>query len=300
VLRETPSDTSLWLEPVVNRTSLLYDRLSYVLRDPKIHDRFSYTYFHPAYFKVMTSLRAMKATVVPLKSICVDGYPSRGKKTSEESSDGIPIIKVRNVTGRGISLEAEYAPDTELTRKECAKALLQEFDVLITSTGEGTIGRVDVYPYQEAAIADGHVTICRLKPGINLSYVVEFLRSEFGQLQMLRHVSGSTGQTELLVDYIADLQIALQDSSVQDQIVDAMRAARKRGEEMTEQANRLREQSAQALAEARREMIRQMSLSPSSAPAGAMPDKPLSLHGHDPDDVARKMLSTRPLKKAKK
>ena len=76
---------------------------------------------------------------------------------------GIPILKVRNVTGHGISLDTDNAPDTDEIRKECARAMVQQNDLLITSTGEGTIGRVEIYLYDEPAIADGHVTICRWK-----------------------------------------------------------------------------------------------------------------------------------------
>ena len=46
-LREIPGERGLWLEPEVNRTSLLYDRLSFVLNNPDLSDRFSYTFKLP-------------------------------------------------------------------------------------------------------------------------------------------------------------------------------------------------------------------------------------------------------------
>jgi type I restriction enzyme M protein len=253
--RSERSASEPWLEPTVNRTSLLYDRLCYVVGGGLIRDRFSYTYFHPAYFRIMDRLRSMEVSLVTLASLCEPGYPARGRKPSEEALEGIPIIKVRNVTGRGIDMDTEHAPDQSATRAQAARAILRKGDLLITSTGEGTIGKVDVYLYEEDAIADGHIAICRFKAEVNRDYVVEFLRSELGQIQILRYVSGSTGQTELLIDHVRNLLIPLPDKSVQEAIVARLGAVRAHSMELTERANELRAEAGTAMAMAREEML---------------------------------------------
>lgn len=259
IIRAEPSAGGDWLEPAVNRTSLLYDRLSYVIREPRIHNRFSYTYNHPKYYTFMNALDAMPIETVSLASLCVKDYPHRGKTPGEESTEGITILKVRNVTGDGISLEADLAPDTEEVRERCAKAIVQSGDLLITSTGEGTIGRIDSYLYEELAIADGHVTICRLRTDVNRQYVQEFLKSEYGQIEMLRQVIGSTGQTELLIDDVAALRIPIPDPKVQIAIVEEMEAARSRSREFVNGAKYLRDRGAVILAAARTRMIGMLS-----------------------------------------
>ena len=250
----------LWLEPAVNRTSLLYDRLAYVYRDADLSGRFSYTFHHPLYYQLMGTLSAM-SNVVSLDSLCVKRYPVRGKKPPEESAEGIPILKVRNVTGDGIDLDSDYAPDSTTIRTTCAHALVQQGDILITCTGEGTIGRVDIYRYDAPAIADGHVAICRLRAGVNAKFVMEFLRSEIGQIQMLRHVSGSTGQTELLIDHVKALSVPLPSPDHQSTIVDAMNAARADVNKMMSVATELQTKGAKKLAEARRVMLNQLNTS---------------------------------------
>jgi type I restriction enzyme M protein len=93
LVRAAPSDErGLWLEPTKNRTSLLYDRLSYVVRSPCIEDRFGYTFDHPEYHRIANALDAMPVEVTTVDSLCVEGYPIRGKKPSEESVEGIPLI----------------------------------------------------------------------------------------------------------------------------------------------------------------------------------------------------------------
>jgi type I restriction-modification system DNA methylase subunit len=259
-IREEPDDEEedLWLEPVANRTSLLYDRLSYVLRAPRVEDRFGYTYNHPRYYRTVQALEEMEVPVATLESLCVEPYPARGKKPSEESADGIPILKVRNVTGNGINLDTEFAPDTEETRSTCGRSLVLNNDLLITSTGEGTIGKVDVWPYGDEGVADSHISICRLKPEVNLRYVLEFLRSEYGQIQMLRFVSGSTGQTELLIEHVRSLLIPMPEPAVQQGIVDQMDQAREEVAQLVEQADQFRADGANRLATARQTMMRRL------------------------------------------
>lgn len=75
VIRAVPSgDQSVWLEPEVNRTSLLYDRLSYVVREPELVDRFSYTWFHPAYYRIVKAIQDATVPNVTLESLCIVGY----------------------------------------------------------------------------------------------------------------------------------------------------------------------------------------------------------------------------------
>jgi len=244
-----------WLEPEVNRTSLLYDRLCYVTREPHIMDRFSYVYFHPRYWQIFEHLTSGPVEPVELVSLCVEGYPRRGSKPAEESAEGIPILKVRNITGGGIDLDTEYAPDTEEVRQAHAPVIVRKNDILVTCTGEGTIGRADIYPYEEPSVADGHVAICRLRTGVNHEYVLEYLRSEYGQIQMLRHVSGSTGQTELLKDHFSNLLVPMPDKPAQRDIVGIMCEARAEAGRLRREAEGLRTQSAEVLAGARQRMI---------------------------------------------
>lgn len=256
IVRAAPADRDgPWLEPEVNRTSLLYDRLGYVVREPTNLDRFSYTYFHPRYYELAAQLDKMPVPVVNLGSLCTAGYPNRGKKPKEESTDGIPILKVRNVTIDGIDFDTEFSPDTKEIRQSCASAIVEKNDILITSTGEGTIGRVVLYQHDDDAIADSHVCICRTGGGINVDYLLEYLRSEFGQIQLLRYVSGSTGQTELLAEYVAAVRVPKPSDDEQTSIVESMSEARGESERLKSEAEALRREGTAVLAKAREDVL---------------------------------------------
>lgn len=257
-IREAPEDDDLWIEPEVNRTSLLYDRLSYVLKDSKVDNRFSYTYFHPSYFEVIKTIEGIPVEEVKLKNLCEGRYPKRGKKPSMETAEGIPILKVRNITGRGIDTNTEYAPDEEDVISSNEKGIVKKGDLLIASTGEGSIGKVDVYPYEDISFADNHVTICRFKENVYPEYVREFLQSRYGQIQILRHVSGSTGQTEFLYTHAKELRIPLPEKEKQEEIVEMMSSARDEASQYLKEARKLEEKSANTLARARSDMMEQL------------------------------------------
>lgn len=81
---------------------------------------------------------------------------------------------------------------------EMKSAVLQKGDVLIASTGTGTLGKVGVYDLDMPGVADGHVTIVRPDPKqVDPYYLADYLRSGGGAVQINRLYTGSTGLIEL-------------------------------------------------------------------------------------------------------
>lgn len=136
-------------------------------------------------------------------------------KTTGYAEEGIPVLKVANVTGKGINWETDYV-DEEFYLKNPALNVKAD-DVLLTSTGDGTIGRADMTEWKDKdvqkAIPDGHVTIIRRKAEsqnkVLPRFLLYYLRSGLGQMQMERLTTGSTGQTELNETDLRTLKVAL-------------------------------------------------------------------------------------------
>jgi type I restriction enzyme M protein len=81
-------------------------------------------------------------------------------------------------------------------------------DILLSSTGDGTLGKCCVYDLETPAIADTHVTIIRLdQTKFNPYFICDYLRSGFGQLQIQRRYTGSTGMIELTPDAVNEILI---------------------------------------------------------------------------------------------
>lgn len=90
-----------------------------------------------------------------------------------------------------------------------ARARTERGDILINSTGDGTIGRVAVYDSDMPALVDGHITVVRLRDREQAWYVAAYLLSEQGQHQIYRYINGSSGQVEIYPQDIARLWIPL-------------------------------------------------------------------------------------------
>jgi type I restriction enzyme M protein len=98
-------------------------------------------------------------------------------------------------------------------------------DVLINSTGDGTIGRVAVYNQEFPAVVDGHITIVRFKDKDLAWYSAAYLLSEQGQDQIYRYINGSSGQVEIYPQDIARLWIPPRPRDQMKQIGNKLRSA---------------------------------------------------------------------------
>jgi hypothetical protein len=87
------------------------------------------------------------------------------------------------------------------------KAQVQENDILINSTGDGTIGRVAVFNSKFPAVVDGHITIVRFTNPNDAWYIAAFLLSDLGQRQIYRYINGSSGQVEIYPQDLARIWV---------------------------------------------------------------------------------------------
>jgi type I restriction enzyme M protein len=89
---------------------------------------------------------------------------------------------------------------------------LQPGDVLLSSTGAGTLGKCAVWDQDLLAVADSHVTVLRVDPEIiDSHYLADYLRVGFGQDQIQRLYTGSTGLIELTTEHVNSIVVPLLD-----------------------------------------------------------------------------------------
>jgi type I restriction enzyme M protein len=75
---------------------------------------------------------------------------------------------------------------------------VKKYDVLLSSTGDGTLGKSAVYDLDSPAVADGHITVIRVDHSVVDPYfLADYLRKGFGRVQSNRLFTGSTGLIEL-------------------------------------------------------------------------------------------------------
>jgi type I restriction enzyme M protein len=114
------------------------------------------------------------------------------------------------------SLYDEYLEKSVAQKKNFN--LIEFGDILLSSTGDGTLGKCCVYRSEKPAVADGHVTIIRVDPNyVHPEYLCDYLRSGFGARQIERLYTGSTGLVELTPDHVDAVFVNLLESDTNRQ-----------------------------------------------------------------------------------
>jgi type I restriction enzyme M protein len=110
---------------------------------------------------------------------------------------------------------------------------LQEGDVLLASTGSGTLGKACVYDLKLPAIPDTHVTVIRVdQKKVNPYYLADYLRAGGGAIQIQRLYTGATGLIELQPDEVDQILVDLlsgpdEQKAVSDELREAERVFQK-------------------------------------------------------------------------
>ena len=125
----------------------------------------------------------------------------------EDEDTNICALKSVCIRAGYVDLETARSVSRGVYEKTKHRAGIQKNDVLINSTGDGTIGRVAVYNHDFPAVVDGHITILRFTDQDLAWYVGAFLMSDMGQKQITRYINGSSGQVEIYPQDIARIWI---------------------------------------------------------------------------------------------
>ena len=162
-----------------------------------------------------------------------------------DSSDGVPFLRVQNVTNQGIDLSDVKFITSEVHNGMLKRSQLKKDDLVFTITGR--IGSVAVVPDNfEGNINQHSVRFClkdQIKNTIiNPNYVAAFLNSELGKSLSIREV---TGGTRPALDYKAlkSLPIILPSIEIQNEIVTEIKNRLAKTKKLRREADAIVEQA---------------------------------------------------------
>jgi type I restriction enzyme M protein len=170
--------------------------------------RLDFKYYDPAILDLIDNL--INRGAKPLLDIVVEPI-KRGKSPSKSDynvndADETIVVKAGNI-GR-IAVVGELDTISQDVYERLTEAHIMRNDLLLASTGEGTLGKAAVFDEDKEAIADSHVTILRLDTEqLDPHYAAWYLRSEYGQAQIHRLYTGTTGLIELPEDEVKRILI---------------------------------------------------------------------------------------------
>ena len=146
---------------------------------------------------------------------------TRGRQPSYIESGGIPVINQKCIYWDGFHFtELRFTEDDGNWK---AKNFPSKDSVLINSTGEGTVGRAQVYNSDVQRVIDSHVTNVLTDDRVSPYHLRYYLESELGQsLFQSMCVNGSTGQTELSKSQFKLLPIRVPPRAEQERIASVL------------------------------------------------------------------------------
>ncbi|UZQ52412.1 restriction endonuclease subunit S [Clostridium kluyveri] len=164
-------------------------------------------------------------------------FESLNKNVNYTNSLGIPFIRIKNMSENGLVLDDLKYIDTH-TYNFLKKSKLEGNEILFSKTG-ANLGLAMVFPYGfgKASLADNIFKV-EYKSEYDTHYIAAFINCKFGKLWVERLSQGSA-QPTIIKDSFRQIKIPIPSSEIQKHIGDKVR----RGEELREEAKRLREEA---------------------------------------------------------
>ncbi len=164
-------------------------------------------YYRPRFDAVRSKLAHKYKTM----SLAEMGEVMKGWSVPYSESGVIPIIRsgdLKDISQVERFLRAEETEDVfELCRG----------DVLISSIGFGSIGKIQMFDKEGKFGTVSEVTVVRQNK-VRPYYLTLFLRSRAGQMQIEQYITGATGQLHLYPRDVAKIQVPIVEDAIQEEL----------------------------------------------------------------------------------
>lgn len=144
-----------------------------------------------------------------LSDVC--SYLNRGVSPKYVDDGGVLVLNQKCI--RDFSVDYAKGRRHDPLQRKVDGRYLALGDVLVNSTGVGTLGRVaQVLDLPEPAIVDSHVTVVRSGEKLSWPYLGQWMTRKQPEIEAMGE--GSTGQTELSRAKLGDLMVLVPTSSL--------------------------------------------------------------------------------------
>ena len=155
-------------------------------------------------------------------------FLSRGKSPKYSEIKKYPVFAQKcNLKSGKLSLDAAKFLDERTLSKWRDEYKLRNNDILINSTGTGTVGRVGIFSEQILGnypfiVPDSHISVVRTFSNIDSYYIYYLMCSSIIQQYIEDNLAGSTNQKELYIGVLEKLLLPLPSLSEQQRIVNTI------------------------------------------------------------------------------
>lgn len=165
--------------------------LGFTVHPKEIKNRLDSRHFDPRILKTINVLKNYSHARLG----DISHSPIKGKAPRIYVESGIPVITIENIVKRNEFYFLNLTDVRYITKEAHEKAKetkIKEGDILLVITG-ATIGKVTVVPkYLKEGNICGDILKVTLREKVSPYYVAAFLSSKYGQIQIFKHICGST------------------------------------------------------------------------------------------------------------
>lgn len=164
-------------------------------------------HFQPKFYRLRERLKSLHSTRIG--DFCEP--PSRGVQPMFVADGDVWVLASKAIRPQGVVLDEDGRTSLEFWEAPASeKGRVRPGDVLLNSTGVGTLGRASYYIDGAPALADNHVSLLRPDQSICLPvYLSLFLNTKAGLWQSEMYQTGSSGQLEIYPHHIEDILVFL-------------------------------------------------------------------------------------------
>lgn len=213
-------------------------------------------YWHPDVRLTVAELGAVSGVMTIKEMNTIETRRGKSPPAAEyvSASEGFAIVvkSGSNISKEGeLVLEGGDYIEQPLYQDYLAKGMtLQDGDILLSSTGDGTLGKCCVYRNKDDAgntrpgIPEGHVTVIRVnQANVYPEFLCDYLRKGFGKDQIARIFTGSTGMIEIAPEEVDEVLVPpLPSREQQEELSNLLRNSERRATEIAgESAKMLRD-----------------------------------------------------------
>ena len=158
-----------------------------------------------------------------LGNLC--NYLHRGKSPKYGNQKVLPIIAQKCNQWDKLYIDRCLFSDIDYISKYKEEQFIQKGDIIINSTGGGTVGRTgyiddSIFDKFDKFVADSHVTVIRPNTLLSHRYIYLYLLSPYIQIGIEERCAGSTNQIELGTATIYDYLVPIPPVEEQKRIVE--------------------------------------------------------------------------------
>lgn len=147
------------------------------------------------------------------------------KSSDMNAKNGIPLIKIKNISDAKVSLECDTFLNLDLDLANFGRFKLRRDDFLVAMTGQGSVGRIGkMHQFREGYYVNQRVAIVRVDSiKANPVFVFSQIATSAKEVELFKKANGA-GQPNISAKQIGELDVLLPNLFVQSRIADILSA----------------------------------------------------------------------------